>query len=72
MNEDPNIIDDTKIISKFIQMGQHGLVQVPARFRKKKNGILLGGHWCGAGHKVSDDKVSGYGLRDVENLVVGV
>ena len=53
-------------------MGQHGLVQVPARFRKKKNGILLGGHRCGAGHKVSDDKVSGYGLRDVENLVVGV
>ena len=27
-------------VSKFVQMDQHKLVQVPARFRKKKNAIL--------------------------------
>ena len=33
-------------------------------------GSSQGGHWCGAGHGVSNDKVSKYGMRDVENLVV--
>ena len=34
-------------------------------------GSSQGGHRCGAGHGIFDDKVSEYGLKDVENLVVG-
>ena len=53
-------------------MDQCELVQVPASFRKKKNGIFSGDHQCGASHGVSGDKVSEYGLRKIENSIVGV
>ena len=48
-------------LSKFLQ----GL-------EKRRMGSSRGGHQCGVGHGVFDDKVSEYGLRDVKNLVVGV
>ena len=48
-------------LSKFLQ----GL-------EKRRMGSSQGGHRCDAGHGVFDDKVSEYGLRDVENLVVKV
>ena len=38
---------------------------------KRRMGSSRDGHRCDADHGVSDDKVNEYGLRDVENLVVG-
>ena len=40
---------------KFVQIGQHGLVFMPARLKTESS---LNGHQCGAGHGVSDDKVN--------------
>uniref|UniRef100_A0A7N2ME82 Trans-cinnamate 4-monooxygenase n=1 Tax=Quercus lobata TaxID=97700 RepID=A0A7N2ME82_QUELO len=39
-------------VSRFAQVDQHKLAQVPARFRIE---FSQGGHRCGAGHRVSND-----------------
>ena len=51
-------IYDAKIVSSWVRPEdfQYKFVQVPVGLVEKR-GILSGGHQCGAGHKVSDDKV---------------
>ena len=51
-------IYDAKIVSSWVRPEdfQYKFVQVPVGLVEKR-GILSGGHQCGAGHKVSNDKV---------------
>ena len=54
---------NVEIISSWVRLEdfQYKFVQVPVGLVEKR-GILSGGHWCGAGHKVSDDKVNEWSL----------
>lgn len=65
--------DDAKIISKWVR--SNGSTQArpsSCKVNKKKVGSSQGDHRCGASHGVSDDKVSEYGLRNIENSILGV
>lgn len=66
-------VDDAEIISKWVR--SNGSTQArpsSCKVNKKEVGSSQGDHQCGAGHEVSDDKVSEYDLRDIENSILGV
>ena len=58
-----NYCDDAEIVSQVGSFRQvsTSFISVPTRSRK---GTSLGGHRCGAGHGVSDGKVSEWNERE--------